>query len=283
MQRLITYLPLQRLTRPLLVATLAVLLSSCETLAPLALSFGQNLLATAGHNHGPQYAEVVESLLLALAEKKTSASAQPVAIKAAHAEAPVALDVAILAQRMSAGRRSAPVLVKDGATLRDGRGDPRAGDTLKITFRANCECYVYIIAIDGSGFAEPVFPARGSMHSRPVEKDRQYVVPQGAVWYGLDEYRGTENIYFVASHTRRKDLERIISQLATKKRGNTVEYRSVGEAAVVSGTRGLIKVRLGEVARVQTPSGEMHDVTPTRLLSNINDADLVITRWFHHV
>ena len=52
---------------------------------------------------------------------------------------PIVLDAAILAQRASdrAARRTDPVPIQDGDTLRDGGSDPRKGDVTKFSFRVN--------------------------------------------------------------------------------------------------------------------------------------------------
>jgi hypothetical protein len=174
-----------------------------------------------------------------------------------------------------------PVPIQDGAKLRDGRGDPKAGDTLKISFSLNCDCYAYVVAIDATGYVEQVFPSRDLPYTNPVLPNRQYVVPEGTVWYGLDDYRGIENVYFVASHERREDLEAVIDQLAAKGRGNPANYRSVSKAAVI--TRGLVKTRLAGPTSIQAESGENFRFSPDTFISTVSGKGLaVVTKWFQH-
>ena len=270
----------------LFMAAVLPLLIACAAAVPVvtgyAIDFAEDLLASASDNYSPDYAEDLKELLTILvAETKTpTETAYPG--QAATLTTPLALDVAVLVQRASDGRLSDPVPIDDGATLYSDPNDPAAGDKLKISFRANCDCFVYVIAVDGTGFLVPVFPDFESIDPNPVQAHQLYIVPQADEWYGLDAYTGIEEIYFVASFTRRPELERSIKRLAAQKRRLRPDYRPVREAAIVPPTRGLVKVKTGQPATVQAQSGETHDYTPTSFLATAKGADLVITRWFHH-
>ena len=195
---------------------------------------------------------------------------------------PVSMDVGLLAQRIHNDGSVTLEAIEDGAVLYDGRGDARAGDKLKITFKTNCECYVYIIGIDATGYVAQIFPDPDSTSGNPVQRDRQYTLPAGDVWWGLDEYRGIETIYFVASQTRRTDIEDVITKLASIKRRVPKDYQPVQEAAVIPHTRGLVKVQAAPPTTVATESGSTYAVTPTAFTSAVSGVDLVITRWFSH-
>ncbi len=192
-----------------------------------------------------------------------------------------ALEVALLAQqRMPDGQvRLRPV--QDGDVLRDGRGDPARGDMIKVFFNATCACYVYVIGIDATGYVAQIFPARGT-GAGPVQPGADYLVPGGTTWWGLDDYRGIEQVYFIASHERRPDIERLVAQLAGQRPNVPPGYRPVREPAVVPTQRGLVQVQSAAPASVPTQAGSTQSISPTLFQSTVANADLVITRWFRH-
>ena len=196
---------------------------------------------------------------------------------------PLVLDVAILAQRASdrAARRAEPAPIEDGAILRDGGSDPRKGDVVKFSFRSNCECYVYVIGIDATGYVARIFPEKSG---KPVRANQQYVVPQGTAWYGLDQYKGTEQVFFIASRRARPDIENSLQQLAQTNRSSiSRNYRPVRQAALPDApTRGLVKVDMGTKSTVSSESGQAYSFTPAAFAAQPGTDDVVVTRWFRH-
>jgi len=89
-------------------------------------------------------------------------------------------------------------------------------------------------------------------------------------------------VYFIASHTRRKDIEEIISSMANTPRRVPKDYKTVQVAAVIPDTRGLVKVQSAQPSTVTTESGSTYEFTPTAFTSAVTGTDLVITRWFSH-
>jgi hypothetical protein len=199
------------------------------------------------------------------------------------ASSSIVLDVAILAQRASdrAARRTEPVPIQDGEVLRDGGSDPRKGDVVKFSFRTNCDCYVYVVGVDATGYVARVFPEKAG---KPVRANQQYVVPQGTTWYGLDQYKGTEQIFFVASRRPRSDIESSLQQLAQTSRSSlSRNYRPVREAALPDpATRGLVKVNMGTKSSVSSESGQPYSFTPQAFAAQPGTDDVVVTRWFRH-
>jgi hypothetical protein len=199
--------------------------------------------------------------------------------------AQIVLEATILAQRASdrAARRTEPKPIQDGDTLRDGGLDPRKGDVTKFSFRANCDCYVYVIGADATGYIARIFPDPASNLSNPVRANQQYVVPEGTAWYGLDQYKGVEQVFFIASRTPRQDIEGPLSQLAqTPRAAPPQNYRSVREAAPSDASRGLVKVQMGAQSTVQGESGQRYNFTPQSFAAQSGADDVVITRWFNH-
>jgi hypothetical protein len=337
------------------VAAAIALIPGCAALvAPLAVKFGADLIASASTNYSQNYANKVQNLLQGVYSKAVaryqqpapdayasqggypmagssdpygSQSAQggttyagatssypsspaqsdpygsaagvqgaqsspypagnsyPSAPSAYGSASPIVLDATILAQRASdrAARRTEPKPIQDGDTLRDGGADPRKGDVTKFSFRANCDCYVYVIGADATGYIARIFPDPASNLSNPVRANQQYVVPEGTAWYGLDQYKGVEQVFFIASRTPRQDIEGPLSQLAqTPRTAPPQNYRSVREAATSDASRGLVKVQMGAPSTVQGESGQRYNFTPQSFAAQSGADDVVITRWFNH-
>lgn len=273
---------MRNLRFPLLILVLVIGLHSCATtggvLTATAMSLGQNLLGTAEANYTGEYSASVETLLNAMLTDAGQAGFAT-AIPKALLDTPISLDVAILKEQVEGGQSMA-VPIPNGATLTDGRGDPNAGDNLKISFEADQECHVYILAIDGTGWAQPIFPLPGQ-ETNPVEAHRQYVIPGGNEWWYLDQYRGIETFYFMASHAERPDLVERFRELAGRARpalpGDAVQ---VAEAAVVE--RGIGGKRTGKAQVVNASAGGQMPFNPTSFLMEKGATDLVVTRWFRH-
>ena len=204
--------------------------------------------------------------------------ATPAPAPAVDPSVPLALDVALLRKTVVNGR-TVPVPIQDGDVLKDGRGDPQAGDKFKIVFRPTADSFVYVIAIDGSGWAQGLFPSKNSSSANPVRKGQEYVLPEGPYWYSLDQYRGVETIYVVAAYQRRADIEEILVKIAGRERSATAVPEKVEQPPVLPNGFGAIQP--GQPAVVKTESGEI-PVTATRFFTNQAGEDLRVTRWFRH-
>lgn len=230
------------------------------------------------------YSSPPQASSLTSSQQAYGTSSSPYAPAAgSQATSAIVLDVAILAQRASerAARRTEPVPIQDGDTLRDGGSDPRKGDVVKFSFRANCDCYVYVIGVDATGYVVRIFPERAG---KPVRANQQYVVPQGTNWYGLDQYKGTEQVFFIASRQPRQDLEKSLQQLTQTPRSSlSRNYRPVREAALPDpASRGLVKVNMGTKSMVNSESGQPYSFTPQAFAAQPGSDDVVVTRWFRH-
>ena len=291
----------------LVLAALTIAAGCASPLLPVAVKLGADLISAAANNYSKTYSREVEALLLALytenvakmqsgqeasgpgvaayppAGGQQALQGSPYPSQSATAAAPIVFDVAILAQRASerAARRTQPVPIQDGEVLRDGGSDPRKGDVVKFSFRANCDCYVYVIGVDATAYVARVFPEKGGNR---VRANRQYIVPQGTAWYGLDEYKGIEQVFFLASRQPRPDIEKLLGQLAKTGRSSlSRNYRPVREAAVPdAATRGLVKVQMGTKSTVRTEAGQSYAFTPQAFAARQGADDVVVTRWFRH-
>lgn len=192
---------------------------------------------------------------------------------------PVAVDVAMIRQKQTEKGKEI-VLMNDGEVLKDGGANKEAGDRFKIVVRTNCDCYIYITSIDGSGWAEPVFPAKDSKVVNPVKKDEEYAFPETGHWYTLDQIKGIESFFVVASANRRPDLEESLAKLAAEKRPNTKIVAKVEEPPVIPRGVGSIKTR--GILKVQDETGTAVQVTPLSYAATPPNQDVTVTRWFNH-
>lgn len=192
---------------------------------------------------------------------------------------PVAVDVAMIRQKRTEKGKEV-VLMNDGEVLKDGGAVKEAGDRFKIVVRTNCDCYIYITSIDGSGWAEPVFPAKESKIVNPVKKDEEYAFPETGHWYTLDEIKGIESFFVVASLNRRLDLEESLSKLTAEKRPNAKIVAKVEEPPVIP--RGVGSVKTRGILKVQDETGTAVQVTPLSYAAAPPNQDVTVTRWFKH-
>ena len=126
--------------------------------------------------------------------------------------------------------------IKSGTVL-------HSGDHYKIVFTPDEDAYVYIFQADSKGQFFQLFPMtsfRGvTLHNtNPVRKGREYVLPAPDKAFLLDDTRGKERFYLVASRGPRPELERLAAKLQQGGQ-NAAELggyfqRKRGVAAVVS-------------------------------------------------
>lgn len=192
---------------------------------------------------------------------------------------PVAVDVAMIRQKVTEKGKEV-VLMNDGEVLKDGGTNKEAGDRFKIVVRTNCDCYLYITTIDGSGWAEPVFPTHDGKIQNPVKKDQEYAFPADGHWYTLDQVKGIETFFVVASANRRQDLEESFAQLSAEKRPDVKIVAKVEEPPVIP--RGVGSVNVRGILKVQDDTGTAVQVTPLSYAASQSGQDVTVTRWFKH-
>ncbi len=192
----------------------------------------------------------------------------------------IQLDVALVKKTILNGVETlAPI--KDGDVLKDGRGNLHKGDKFRIMFRANSDCYVYVIAIDGSAWAQGVFPTLMKPFANPVTKGKQYMIPDDKNWLSLDQYKGIETIFFVASPQKREDIEKILATIAGKERTPQAQPLPVSQAPIIPAGYHHSQPSASPFAlgnQMGNPSG----LIPTTYFSQTAGEALRITRWFRH-
>ena len=193
---------------------------------------------------------------------------------------PIGLDVVMVKKTI---RNEATVVlpIKDGDVLKDGRGDAKAGDKFRIMFRPNTDGYVYVIAIDGSGWAQGIFPPPTSPLANPVKAGEQYVLPESNNWFSLDQYKGIETIFFVASQEKRQDIEDILQSITGRERPASETPHQVTKIAMVPYGVGGARPSAKPFS-LSGGSGQDQTIIPTSYLAQKAGQDLRLTRWFRH-
>lgn len=292
---------LGRLTAVSALTSLPLLALACAgPLGSIAMEAGRSLLrGVSDSNYDANYTQTLDKLLDALVNRDSSAGAEhPIALAAVPAGAqpvedaepaaaaepePLELEVAVLREVIVDGR-PLPVPVEDGDVLLDGVGREGTGDNLKIRFEVSEPCYVYAVWIDATAWATPLFPSGlAGTFANPVRAGDEVTLPGDGSWLYLDDYRGVETLYFVASRTPLADLEAVLAELEGRERSfraDIAEPATVGEPTEI--TRGLAGVRPGRAQGIVATDGTAHAVESQAFLAELAAGDLVVTRWFRH-
>lgn len=197
-----------------------------------------------------------------------------------EAGTPIGLDVVLVKKTMRNGA-SVVLPIKDGDVLRDGRGDAKAGDKFRIMFRPNTDGYVYVVAIDGSGWAQGIFPPATAPLANPVKAGEQYVLPEANNWFSLDQFKGIETIFFVTSKEQRQDIEEILQSITGRERPASESPQQVTKVAMVPYGVGGARPSTKPFS-LSGGSGQDQTIIPTSYLAQKAGQDLRLTRWFRH-
>ncbi len=188
---------------------------------------------------------------------------------------PVTLDVALIRQVTTPTGKQV-TLMQDGETLKSGPD----GDRFKLVVRTNCECFVYVVSIDGSGWAQPVFPVANGTVANPLKPEFEQAFPDGPYWFTPDQVKGVETLFIVASPARRTDLEESLAQLAEQQRPAAQAVAQVEEPAVIP--NGFGKTQAGHATHVRDDAQQPVQVTALSYIAAKPGEDVRVTRWFKH-
>ena len=152
-------------------------------------------------------------------------------------------------------------------------------DHYKIIFKSNVTCYLYVVQLDSTGKIDPLFPSQFTALNNPVKRNVLYEVPSDNQWFFLDSNTGTENIYFIASQTRRGDIEQVLQELQ-KRNSSLIQRQPISMNNSTLLTRGIKGMRPGKTQNVSLMNGGQSTYTSTIIQSV--QADFVMTRYFNH-
>ena len=213
-------------------------------------------------------------------QQQYSQNEQPYQNPYEETKVPISLDVLLVKKHLVNGVKSY-LPIKDGDVLFDGRGNPQAGDKFRVMFRANTNCYVYVIAVDGTAWAQGIFPPTSNPFANPVKAGEQHLLPEGNNWFSLDQFKGIETIFFVASHERRPDIEDILTTISGRERHPSERPVAVSEPAIIP--NGFSGARPGASPfAFNTSQRTQQKLLPTTYFVKTAGEDLRLTRWFRH-
>ncbi|MEO8324556.1 MAG: DUF4384 domain-containing protein [Nitrospirota bacterium] len=192
----------------------------------------------------------------------------------------IQLDVALV-KKTFVNEAETLLPIQDGDVLKDGRGNAKVGEKFRIMFRANTDCYVYVIAIDGSAWAQGVFPPLTSPFANPIKQGQQYVIPDNNNWFSLDQFKGIETVFFVASPDKRKDIEDILASIGGRERHPATAPQQVTEAPIIPAGFSGRQQSTTPFTLGQSRSSNQN-LMPTTYFSQKAGEALRVTRWFRH-
>lgn len=83
------------------------------------------------------------------------------------------------------------------------------GELLRIYLELHGQSFVYLYLRDAKDDLYLVFPPNGSFYNDGVPAGYKSYIPSGHEWFALDDARGTERFYLLASSKRLIELERL--------------------------------------------------------------------------
>jgi hypothetical protein len=139
----------------------------------------------------------------------------------------------------------------------------KSGDHYKIRFTPEENGYVYIFQIDSGGTVYQLFPMQKWQdvvleNNNPVRAGTTYTLPADNKSFVLDEQRGSETIYFMASRKQDPDVSKLAEQLHdARKRGNKRLDSSAQQALKTTlKTRGPAKIVTDPTAETEVSWNE---------------------------
>ena len=83
----------------------------------------------------------------------------------------------------------------------------KTGDQLKLLVELKKKCFVYLVYHSGQDDMLMLFPYKLEQFSADYKTSKKYFIPQGNLWFELDENFGLETFYLLASAKRLDELE----------------------------------------------------------------------------
>jgi hypothetical protein len=114
----------------------------------------------------------------------------------------------------------------------DGKTDPvaikadtrlKTGDRFKMLIRMKKEGFAYVLLHDSRGDLTLLFPYDAGQFRKDWPRCEECFIPQGTAWFELDEHKGRETIYLLASIRRLTSLETLLCELQEADAGNRPE------------------------------------------------------------
>jgi len=87
-----------------------------------------------------------------------------------------------------------------------------AGDLLRIYLRLHQKSMVYLYLYDSMGDLYLVFPPDPTFYKGGFQAWKDYYIPSDRGWFALDESKGVERFFLLASNDRQEDLEELTNK-----------------------------------------------------------------------
>jgi hypothetical protein len=92
----------------------------------------------------------------------------------------------------------------------------KTGDQLKLLVELKKQCFVYVIYHSGQDDVVMLFPSDTDQFTTDYQIAKRYFIPQGKLWFELDDNAGLETFHLIASATRLVELETLFNKDNTK-------------------------------------------------------------------
>lgn len=100
----------------------------------------------------------------------------------------------------------------------------KTGDKFKMLVELKKMCFVYLIFQDSFGEIQLLFPKSFKQFTDDYQLLKKYYIPDGDLWFALDEKTGHEAFHLIASSKRLKTLEKLFSYYKSSVSTNKTEY-----------------------------------------------------------
>jgi len=88
----------------------------------------------------------------------------------------------------------------------------KTGDQFKMMVELKSMCFVYLIYHGSNGEIQLLFPHGLVQFNKNYYVAEKYYIPQGDLWFALDEHTGRETFYLLVSKTRLPELDNLLQQ-----------------------------------------------------------------------
>jgi len=123
-----------------------------------------------------------------------------------------------------------------------------SGDLFKIYIQPIRNTFIYLILYDAQGALQPLFPERFELFTEPSYMQRQFFIPEGENWFTLDNAKGVEHFYLLASRERLPTLESLILAYQKAAEKGTTNSTAIGPAR---------QAVLDEIAQLRTKHSQL--------------------------
>lgn len=153
-----------------------------------------------------------------------------------------------------------------------------AGELLRIYLEWPAQSFVYLYLLDSKEDLYLVFPPNGSFYNGDFPAGYQTYIPSGREWFALDELKGRERFYLLASNKRLFELEKLTDSFLASNDQN-LKGRLQAELDVVSAEFARTSVAEIESVRV-SPGNSLGNKEP---LPEVNGQKILATPVYSRV